>query len=294
MTALLRLGSIETVIGFLWEITFTVFVVRLALIYAALALVSTVLVACLAHAVVLLYLANQQRHTSPQTLFDRVLNSADLSIAKMALPTLVSTAIIVIVVVGICNHIVMSYARIPQLRRFRLAIGSMAAVDVGLAWLALSFFSPASPECGGHAQKNVDKTPTPTGPLVCMPTAGVRMSTTAFCQLSRVSISCAGSNLSSVSICTIVAIVFVAAVALMPWVSMALLERPSRHYSHRRSASIAGWTTPTKTTTPTPLATLPSEQKTGNRSEGDHRPAFKDAQFKEDGHRITKELEERK
>ncbi|CAK7566605.1 MAG: hypothetical protein SEPTF4163_004553 [Sporothrix epigloea] len=294
MSPLQRLGSIETVIGFLWEITFNVLVVRLALIYAALALMSTVLVASLAHAVVLLYLANQERYISPQTLLDHVLSSIDLSIAQMALPTLVSAAIIVIAVVGICSHVVMSFARIPQLRRFRLAIGGMAAVDVCLVWLALCFFSSASPKCGGHAQEYLDRTPTPTGPLACMPTAGVRISTAAFCQFSRVSISCAYSNLSGVNMCAILAIVFVAAVALMPWLSMALLERPSRHYSHQRSASTAGWTTPIKTTMPTSLASLTSEQKTGTRSEGDYKLAFNGAQFKEDGNRNTKEPEERK
>ncbi|CAK7228365.1 hypothetical protein SBRCBS47491_006879 [Sporothrix bragantina] len=256
MAPLQRLGSIETVIGFLWEVTFTFLVMRLAFVYAALALFSTALLACLAHAAVLPFLAAQQQ-VPPQALLDHVLGAANSS-TKTAFLVLVS--LIVVAVVGICSRFVMTWAQIPQLRRFRAAIGCMAATQVSLAWLALNYFYPSG--CAGsghmadheqihghgHGQGNgiVGKTPTPTNPHMFTPTAGASMSMASFCQKSRVSIGCVHSSLNSISTCTIVGIVFVAAVALMPWVSMALLERPSRRYGHQRTASNADWTTPTK------------------------------------------------
>ncbi|CAK7223532.1 hypothetical protein SCUCBS95973_005211 [Sporothrix curviconia] len=232
-----RFGSVETVIGFLWEITFTVLVMRLALVYAALAVLSTALLACVAHAAVLPFLAAQQQ-VPPQTLLDRVLGAVNSS-TKTALLALASLAIIA--VVGLCSRIVMALAQIPQLRRFRAAIGGMAATYVSLAWLALNFFSPGhDPLQDSH--RSAEKTPTPTNPHMFTPTAGASMSMAAFCQRSRVSFGCAHCN--SVSACTVVGLVFVAAVAVMPSLSMALLERPSRWYSHQRAASNTGWTLP--------------------------------------------------
>ncbi|CAK7202749.1 hypothetical protein SEUCBS139899_005476 [Sporothrix eucalyptigena] len=244
-----RLGSIETVVAFLWEITFTFFVMRLSFVYAALALTSTALLACLAHAAVLPFLAARQQ-VPAQTLLDNVLLGATNSTTKTALLVLVSA--LVVVVVGICSRVVMNYAKIPQLRRFRGAIGGMAATFLGLGWIAARIFLPSF--CAGQTFVDghsnhvvVDKIPTPTNPHMFTPTGDGTMSMTSFCQKSRVSIGRVHNSLNSVSLCTIVGIVFIAAVALMPWLSMILLERPNRRYGHQRISSNNGWSTPTKT-----------------------------------------------
>ncbi|CAK7246310.1 MAG: hypothetical protein STHCBS139747_007937 [Sporothrix thermara] len=218
MVSLQRLGSIETVIALVWDLTFTVFVLRLAFVYAALSLAATTLLAVLAHAAVLpLIVAQQQQHGVPQTpSLDHVMGTAS-SYPRIVLLGLVAAA--VFVTVGACSRAIMTWAQIPQLRRFRAAIGAVAAAYVGLAWLAASFLS-TSAGCSGHSLK-----------------AGHDSAVTPYSHIARTS--------------AIMGMVFVAAVALMPWLSMALLERPSRwHGYHQRTPPRSGWTTPTKTARP--------------------------------------------
>ncbi|KAL1902875.1 hypothetical protein Sste5346_000786 [Sporothrix stenoceras] len=236
-----RLSSTEAVIGFLWDITFFFFVVRLSFVYAVLSVAASAAMACVAHAAVLPYVAARQ-HVGVDALVRNVLGAS--STTSTALVVLVSTALFA--VVGICGRVMMGYAKIPQVRGFRLAIGAMAAVYVGLGWLAALYFSPACGQGSTAAAKKAHGV---------VPTDNT-LTLASFCQTSRLRVGGISSN-TSISACTVVGLAFVAAVALVPWLSMILLEQPNRRYSrrHRRVSSNCGWlragspsTTPTTPT----------------------------------------------
>ncbi|ERT03063.1 uncharacterized protein SPSK_09671 [Sporothrix schenckii 1099-18] len=219
-------GSTEAVIDFLWDITFLFFVIRLSFVYAVLSAAASAAVACLAHAAILPFVAARQ-NVGVGALVHKVLGTS--STTKTALVVLVSA--VLFSVVGLCGRFMMGYAKIPQLRGFRIPIGVAAAVYVGLGWLAASEFVPA---CRGKTA-----TTTPKGHGVVP--ADNALTLASFCQSTRLRVGGIASN-TSVSACTIVGLVFVAAVALVPWLSMVLLERPNRRYGrHRRTSSNIGW-----------------------------------------------------
>lgn len=253
-----RLGSTEAVIGFLWDIAFFFFVIRLSFVYAVLSVAASAAVACLGHAAVLPYVAARQQ-VGVDALVRNVLGAS--STTSTALVVLVSAALFA--VVAVCGRVMMGYAKIPQIRGFRLAIGAMAAFYVGLGWLAALYYVPACGQNASAVNSKLHAHPQGVYPHAhgVVPTTDNTLTLASFCQTSRLRVGGINSN-TSISACTAVCLAFVAAVALMPWLSMVLLEQPNRRYSrrHRRVSSNCGWlravspsasTTPTTPTTPT-------------------------------------------
>ncbi|EFX03436.1 hypothetical protein CMQ_364 [Grosmannia clavigera kw1407] len=183
--------STESVIEILWDIALAVFVIRLAFIYVALTAVVVVLFGWATSGLLPLSV-----HL-PDALAKAIAACSPSVSAASAERTLTIVALVLpaVAIPALCARLVNGYYRIPRVASYRLAIGLMSLVYVVLGSLLASLVLPAHMRHGAHCGHS-----------------HVPSSNSSYSSSSLYNIHVALGGL------------FVASVALMPCLSMWLME----------------------------------------------------------------------
>lgn len=141
--------STESVIEILWDIALAIFITRLAFIYVV---VTAVAVALFAWATTGLLPLSVHLPEALSKAVAACSSSGSASDGAEHALTFVALALPAVAIPALCARFINGYFRIPRMAGYRLSIGAMALVYIGLGGLLASLVLPAHMRHAGHCE----------------------------------------------------------------------------------------------------------------------------------------------